>query len=186
MREMTDIRVEEALSTTDLDTFRDLNKHYLTWLNEDLGFQSIDQEMQNLPGNYDRNKGGCILLAYSMASEIENGDDEKECVGVVALRPLRGKHLEGITEVSGIPIENICEMKRLFVMPQWQRRGIGMKLVEDIQEKAKELGYSGMVLDTLERLTASNSLYRKAGFQNCPAYNICPLEGPLWFFKNIS
>lgn len=194
---MVGIHIKEALSPSDLDAFRDLNVHYLSWLNEDLGFQGVDEEMQQLPGSYDRGVGGCILLAYerpvaeSLNLDCNGGEgapcevQTQDCVGAVALRPLKGKHLDSISEISGVPIDRICEMKRLFVMPQRQRQGIGSVLVEAIQREARALGYSAMVLDTLERLTASNTLYRKAGFQLCDPYNICPLEGPLWFFKML-
>jgi carbonic anhydrase len=155
--------------------FKRLCSSYLEWLAEDLDFQGVDDELATLPGVYSRSNRGVLLLAA-------NGDD---FVGTVALRPLRGKQVDGLLDIEGIAVEDICELKRLFVDPSSQQRGIGELLVRRVLDVAREYGYKAIVCDTLERLTTANRLYSRLGFQKCVAYSHCPLEGPLHFFLKL-
>lgn len=45
--------------------------------------------------------------------------------------------------------KDICEMKRLYVVPTGRGHGVGRSLVEGIVARAGQLGYKRMVLDTL-------------------------------------
>ena len=74
-----------------------------------------------------------------------------------------------------------CEMKRLFVRPEYRHLKIGKKLVDKIIEDARELKYKYMVLDTLSNLHEAVSLYRKSGFQEVEAYYENPLDNVLYF-----
>lgn len=65
--------------------------------------------------------------------------------------------------------ENI-ELKRVFVHPEYQGRGIGSELVSLLIEWATELGYKRMILETGELLAESCAVYKKLGFQVIPNY----------------
>lgn len=65
--------------------------------------------------------------------------------------------------------ENI-ELKRVFVHPEYQGRGIGSRLVALLIEWAMELGYKRMVLETGELLAESCAVYNKLGFKIIPNY----------------
>lgn len=65
--------------------------------------------------------------------------------------------------------ENV-ELKRVFVHPEYQGRGIGSRLVSLLIEWAVELGYRRMILETGELLAESCAVYRKLGFQVIPNY----------------
>lgn len=67
--------------------------------------------------------------------------------------------------------EETVELKRVFVRPEYQGRGIGSRLVSLLIEWAMELGYRRMILETGELLTESCALYRKLGFEVIPNYD---------------
>ena len=137
-----------------------LIKAYMAFLNEDLCFQSVDAELQNLPAMYSGKKGSLILC------QAEDG----EYAGMVAIRE-KG--------------ETVCEMKRLYVLPAYQGYGIGKRLCELILEKARQLHYQTMVLDTLERLQPALKLYTQSGFTPTEAYYQNPLPGVVYMKKEL-
>lgn len=65
--------------------------------------------------------------------------------------------------------ENI-ELKRVFVHPECQGRGIGSKLVSLLVDWAIELGYERIILETGELLVQSCAVYKKLGFEIIPNY----------------
>lgn len=66
--------------------------------------------------------------------------------------------------------EKSAELKRVFVRPEYQGRGIGSRLVSLLVEWAEELGYKRMLLETGERLAESCAVYKKLGFRVIPNY----------------
>ena len=131
---------------------RDLFVQYADSLGFDLEFQGFSRELAELPGDYEP-PAGCILLAA-----IAHG-----YAGCVALRPLENK---------------ICEMKRLFVMPTYQGRGIGKALARAVIAEARTKGYQKMRLDTVESMHAAKGLYLSLGFKTIEAYCYNPLDNP--------
>lgn len=63
-----------------------------------------------------------------------------------------------------------AELKRIFVRPEYQGRGIGSRLVSLLVEWAAELGYKRMLLETGERLAESCAVYKKLDFRVIPNY----------------
>jgi ribosomal protein S18 acetylase RimI-like enzyme len=61
-------------------------------------------------------------------------------------------------------------MKRLFVDSAAHGRGFGDALARAIVERAKNLGYSRMMLDTGPLQVEAQTLYRKLGFRDVPPY----------------
>ncbi len=129
---------------------RDLFLQYADSLGFDLEFQGFSRELAVLPGAY-APPSGCILLA------VDLGD----FVGCVALRPLEGK---------------ICEMKRLYVVPAYRGRQVGRILVSAIIERAREIGYEKMRLDTIGSMKEAIGLYRAFNFRTIEPYCFNPLE----------
>ncbi len=66
--------------------------------------------------------------------------------------------------------ETTTELKRVFVRPEYQGKGIGSALVSRLIEWATELGYKKMILETGELLAESCHVYAKLGFQKIPNY----------------
>jgi putative acetyltransferase len=138
-----------------------LIKEYMAFLQEDLCFQSVDAELNNLPAMYSGGTGSLLLCQAN----------DGQYAGMVAIRP-KG--------------EGICEMKRLYVRPAFQGHGIGRTLSEMIIERAQVLGYQTMVLDTLERLHPALKLYTGLGFERTSAYYQNPLNGVVYMSKQLT
>lgn len=72
--------------------------------------------------------------------------------------------------------EKNCEMKRLYVRPQFRGKGIGRILAQRIVEEAGQIGYRHMYLDTLPFLQTAITMYRNMGFYEVASYNNSPME----------
>ncbi len=64
--------------------------------------------------------------------------------------------------------ENLCEMRRMYVDPQFRGKQIGRKLAEMLLSVAKEDGFIKMRLDTGPRHYAALKLYESLGFEVTP------------------
>ena len=120
-------------------TVQTLWKKYWNALGLPGDFQGFEEELRHLPGEY-RAPGGTLALACI----------DGVPAGTVALRLLSGAD---------------CEVKRLYVRPEFRRRGIGLGLMEWVIGRARDLGYRTLHGDTLPTLTDAIEMYRKLGFQ---------------------
>jgi len=145
------LRIIPAKPEQDLELIRELFKEYASSLGFDLSFQDFKTELANLPGDY-APPDGCILLAK----------DKEQIAGCVALRKMG---------------EDICEMKRLYVRPEFRGKGIGRKLSVAIIDKARDIGYKYMRLDTVPAMKQAIALYRSLGFKQIEPYRYNPIEG---------
>ncbi len=138
-----------------------LFRDYEAWLGVSLCFQGFEEELAGLPGTYAPPAGG-LWLAW----------DEGRPVGVVGLRPLAE--------------DGDCEMKRLWVEPGVQGRGLGWRLAETCIAAARERGYRRMRLDTLPKLGKAIEIYRAMGFAPSTPYNDNPMPGVLFMEKDLA
>jgi len=162
-----------------------MTRAYLEWLGEDLGFQGVERELTSLPGAYAADRGGCMLLARWAEGRSPTDTTAGIVIGAVALRALSGYQDPALNSVADLPVQHLCEMKRLFVLPEHQGRGAGTALTQAVVHEAGAAGYKAMVLDTLDRLDGANRVYRSHGFQPCERYKDCPLDGVLYFMKRL-
>ncbi|MFH2114690.1 MAG: GNAT family N-acetyltransferase [Spirochaetota bacterium] len=147
------------LSLQDIDAAKAVIQQYLAWLDLDLSFQHIDEELADFPGKY-RGPDGAFLVAKA-------GD---RVVGCVGLRMMDSQ---------------ICEMKRLFVLDSHKGKGIGDALIHEIIIQARHLGYRRMRLDTLSIMSKAQSLYRRHGFVEIEQYTENPLPGAVFMEKDL-
>ena len=119
-----------------------------------LEIQKYDHEVENLEEKYGLPYGR-LYVAYF----------ENQIAGCIALRKLNDEQ---------------CEMKRLYVKPQFRNKGIAKILVDKVIVDAKEIGYSSMLLDTLPFLTTAIEMYKKIGFYEIGCYNDSPLDNTIY------
>ncbi|MDX5423185.1 MAG: GNAT family N-acetyltransferase [Hymenobacteraceae bacterium] len=74
-----------------------------------------------------------------------------------------------------------CEMKRLFVLPVHRGKGVGSFLCDVLLEKARELGYRNLLLDTNREMKEALALYRRKGFRKIAPYCENENPNPLYF-----
>ena len=142
----------------EVDELRRLFREYEAFLNVDLCFQQFEQELTNLPGKY-APPSGMLLLAM----------DGQKAIGCGALRNL------------GSIQDRTCEMKRLYVCPEARGVGVGKQIAKWLIQEAVRIGYSTMVLDTLDRLEAAIALYKSLGFVLTEPYYDNPLSGVVYW-----
>jgi putative acetyltransferase len=144
----------EAIDDFQLAEIRRLFADYSNSLPFDLNFQSFDEELAQLPGKYAA-PDGCLLLAYIDSS----------VAGCVGLRKIA---------------TGICEMKRLFVHPEFQGFGAGISLIKEIVRVGKTKKYSKMRLDTVPSMKNAIALYRSLGFVEIEPYCENPIAGAIF------
>ena len=79
--------------------------------------------------------------------------------------------------------ERRCEIKRLYVRPQYRNTGLGTRLMERILADARAGGYEKMVLDTFPFLESAVRLYRRLGFTDTVQYNDNPIPDEMMFLE---
>jgi ribosomal protein S18 acetylase RimI-like enzyme len=153
--------LEIKLAYDDTDNIKILFSEYINLLLEVekdfhiyLDLQNYDSEIDNLKEKYGLPDGRLYIAYY-----------DNQAAGCIALRKMN---------------ETECEMKRLYIKPQFRRNKIGMALVELIINDAKKIGYKYMLLDTLPSLEAAVKLYENFGFYRIPPYNDSPIDNTIF------
>ena len=142
-------------SPEQIAAIRELSLEYAQSLGFSLCFQSFDQELAELPGDYAAPEGRLLLATC-----------EGQSAGCVALHKLD---------------HEICEMKRLYVRPEFRGKGLGKILAERIIGEAHQIGYKQLRLDTVEPLMRTAvKMYRTLGFREIAPYRPNPIEGAVY------
>jgi putative acetyltransferase len=150
------LSVRVVRTAREVASARRLVVEYVRGLGVDLAFQGIDEELSSFPGPYSPPAGRLLLARW-------NG------------RPV------GCAAVRAWSDAGACEMKRLYVRPGFQGRGIGRRLALASLRAARAAGYEAMRLDTLGSMAAAIALYRSIGFREVPAYRFNPLPNARYF-----
>jgi len=151
----------------ELDAVRRLFQDYRDWISDhrDTGSSAaprvknglglIDRLIEELPGEYGPPRGD-VILAFA----------EGEVVACGALRELEPK---------------VGEIKRVYVRSDHRGPGFGPRLTQALLDRADELGYERIRVDTLPTMSAAIEFYQKMGFVPIPGYWPHPVPSALYF-----
>ena len=62
------------------------------------------------------------------------------------------------------------EIKRMYVLPEYRSRGIAVKVLEELEDWARETGYKACILETGKKQPEAIALYHKMGYHLIPNY----------------
>ncbi|MEN3371786.1 carbonate dehydratase [Dechloromonas sp. ZS-1] len=155
------IRTLTSQDTDALENVRQFFRNYAGWLGVDLSYQGFDQEMASLPGAYAAPEGRLFFA--------EVNGQPAGCVGV---RPLPDS-------------DGVCEMKRLYVEPQFRGQSVGRALALAAIKAAKQIGYKKLMIDTLPSMRMAVKLYRELGFTEAPSYYQTSVEGTMFLALDL-
>lgn len=74
----------------------------------------------------------------------------------------------GIAYLEGVD-ESICELQKMYFLPEARGVGLGAKMIDICLNKAKEFGFESCYLETLPFMVGAQKLYKKVGFQSLQA-----------------
>ena len=119
---------------------------YLAWLGEELDGEGLDKDIAHWQSAYDGARGRLLVVE----------DPEGVVVGTAAVRLLE---------------PGVGEIKRMWIRPAHQGKGLGRPLMDACLTEARALGCRRLRLDSERRLAAAVHLYRAYGFKEIPDYN---------------
>lgn len=124
------------------------------------GKETFYEDLKSIPGIKYSPPLGIWLLGF----------EENNLAGCVAIKQFQ---------------DNKCEMKRMFIKPEYRGRGLGKLFCNAVIEKAIEFGYDTVLLDTIEEMIEAVSLYKTYGFYEIPAYCINENDHPVYMAYHI-
>ncbi len=122
------------------------------------GHGEWDEDLKNVHSIYTKNGGVFYVVDYG-----------GKVIGMGALKRLSDKR---------------AEIKRMRVELEHQGKGLGKKLLFLLEDKAAELGYTELQLDTSVKQEAAVHLYRKHGYREYKRGMLGGLE-TIWMEKKL-
>lgn len=163
------VKIRPAIFPDDKEIVASLFRAYAASIPVKLDFQGFEEELAGLPSKYAVEKGGAVYLAYleddaipsTTSRSSPSTSQQPYAIGCIALRPFPS---------TASPPTPQCELKRLYLAPEARGQGVSKLLMDVVIAQAKQLGYSEMLLDTLDSMTAARRLYEGYGFEEIEAY----------------
>ena len=119
---------------------------YLSFIGDAFEPEGLDHDIAHWQEEYGGGQGALLLVQ----------DPAGEVVGTAAVRFLA---------------PGVGELKRMWLRPTCQGRGLGRRLMDASLDEARRLGCRSLRLDTESKLEAAVHLYRAYGFVEIPRYN---------------
>ena len=129
--------------------------------------QGFADEIAALPADFVPEARGGLWLALLPAPDAYGSADRHRIVHLGCRGAFRVVGCVGLRDLGG----GRCEMKRLYVQPQWRRLGAARALCDTLEAAARGLGYAELLLDSVARFAGALALYTRLGFAPCERYN---------------
>jgi GNAT superfamily N-acetyltransferase len=147
------IEIVSARSIDDLDGLSEVLREYMTFnVDQFREIAGIDIDAES----YVENTFTEIDLYYPPRGRLLLAREGRRLIGIGFLKPIR---------------DEICEIKRMYVLPDQRGKSLGKMILTRLIDEAKEIGYAKILLDTACFATAAHSLYRSMGFTDVDYYS---------------
>lgn len=153
--------------------FVDLSEEYFNWM------------ANELQKNYDINVYS--MVGTNLRDYVENNVDEftssVSSDGVFYLLQVKDK-IVGMGALRKLK-EGIGEIKRMYIKPEYRRKGLGRKMLHLLLSEGKGFGFSAIYLETGAFMTTAQHLYRSMGFydrEEYPETEVPPQLRQFWLF----
>lgn len=143
---MNNLNYREAKTGDEVQVLK-LIQVVLSEYNLNLEPQGADKDATDLKLNYFNNNGWFQVV-----------EDSGKIIGSV-----------GVYKID----EDECELRKMYLYPEYHGQGIGSALMRNALEKAKELGYEYITLQTNSLLNKALPVYKKYGFVNDDSIDVC-------------
>ena len=129
-----------------------------------------------------------------LAARFPHGFDPGDAVttDLEAMRPPSGDFLvlrveRDVVACGGLQrhARTVGEIKRMWVDPEWRGCGLGVRLLAALEDRAGELGYRQVYLDTNASLREAIAMYERSGYRHIERYNDNPYA-QAWFAKRLT
>lgn len=120
------------------------------------GYSIEDPEVDDMFSAYSGNRSAFFV--------IEKNDAVVGCGGIA---PLESGPKENKVGENGV--SEVCELRKMYFLPELRGIGMGTRLLELCLEMAREKAYRHCYLETIEAMEEARHLYRKHGFTHLEA-----------------
>ena len=128
----------EVRETKEYEIITELFREYAKIQGAEACFVSFEKELTNLEQVYHK---GALMVAYEDSIPIGCGALKKNT-------------------------DEECEMKRVFIKPNYRKKGYGGRFIKEICNQASLLGYKRIVLQTIPKvMNQAYIIYKSLGFK---------------------
>jgi putative acetyltransferase len=123
-----------------------------------------DKALDCMTATYDQLRSAYFVVA-----------DGKKIIGGAGIAPL--ENYEG----------NVCELQKMYFMPEARGKGLGSKMMAQCLDFAKEAGFDQCYLETMPYMDDARKLYRKVGFKSIakPMGDTGHYSCSVWMLKDL-
>ncbi|UCG26244.1 MAG: GNAT family N-acetyltransferase [Chloroflexota bacterium] len=144
------LRISQVGSDSEIAAAGELIREYTAWATSLQAssfaappFKDLESELATLPGIYGPPSGRLLLAMWD--------EQPAGCVAFFAHDP------------------QTCELRRLYVRPDFRGCGIGTELVRTLLQHAYQASFERIVLDSHIAMTDAHALYKALGFREMEA-----------------